>query len=202
MLTHTGGRDTIEVELSRGRTVPRCVQSAGDLALSTTVFHRDAAISSPCGVLLSSSSMPCDVSIAATVETSSGAAFLGSKTLVPPTMHYSSLDGQGDCRGGRSPTSSRPIGILYSRQCAGWWNMASNTAIYQVFARWESMRSSTSKGHKYLTLVYQIDNGCRRLLWIGKERTEQSIAGFFSWFGTKRCPGNCASSAATCGRPT
>lgn len=44
-----------------------------------------------------------------------------------------------------------------------------------------------SKGHKYLTLVYQIDNGCRRLLWIGKERTEQSIAGFFSWFGTKRC---------------
>src|SRR5664279_1927198 len=27
------------------------------------------------------------------------------------------------------------------------------------------------KGHKYLTLVYQIDLGCIRLLWIGKERT-------------------------------
>ena len=27
------------------------------------------------------------------------------------------------------------------------------------------------KGHKYLTLVYQIDLGCTRLLWVGKERT-------------------------------
>ncbi len=44
-----------------------------------------------------------------------------------------------------------------------------------------------SKGHKYPTLVYQIDTGCQRLLWIGKEHTEQSIAGFFCWFGTKRC---------------
>ena len=25
------------------------------------------------------------------------------------------------------------------------------------------------KGHKYLTLVYQIDAGCKRLLWIGKD---------------------------------
>ena len=28
-----------------------------------------------------------------------------------------------------------------------------------------------AKGHKYLTLVYQIDLGVTRLLWIGKERT-------------------------------
>lgn len=35
------------------------------------------------------------------------------------------------------------------------------------------------KGHKYLTLVYQIDDGCRRLLWIGKERTEASLRQFF-----------------------
>jgi len=28
-----------------------------------------------------------------------------------------------------------------------------------------------SKGNNYLTLVYQIDLGCTRLLWIGKERT-------------------------------
>jgi hypothetical protein len=28
------------------------------------------------------------------------------------------------------------------------------------------------KGHKYLTLVYRIDLGCTRLLWIGKERTD------------------------------
>ena len=40
-------------------------------------------------------------------------------------------------------------------------------------------------GHKYLTLVYQIDN-CKRLLWIGKERTEQTLDGFFDWFGVAR----------------
>jgi transposase len=28
------------------------------------------------------------------------------------------------------------------------------------------------RGHKYLTLVYQIDAGLRRLLWIGKDREE------------------------------
>ena len=44
-----------------------------------------------------------------------------------------------------------------------------------------------SKGHKYLTLVYQIDAGSRRLIWIGKERTEKTINGFFTWFGKKRC---------------
>ena len=31
------------------------------------------------------------------------------------------------------------------------------------------------RGHHYLTLVYQIDAGCRRLLWIGRERTEDSL---------------------------
>lgn len=34
------------------------------------------------------------------------------------------------------------------------------------------------KGHKYLTLVWQL-NGCRRLLWVGKDRTMKSFAGFF-----------------------
>jgi hypothetical protein len=28
-----------------------------------------------------------------------------------------------------------------------------------------------AKGHKYLTLVYQIDQGITRLLWVGRERT-------------------------------
>ena len=31
------------------------------------------------------------------------------------------------------------------------------------------------RGHHYLTLVYQIDAGCKRLLWIGRERTEDSL---------------------------
>ena len=36
------------------------------------------------------------------------------------------------------------------------------------------------RGHKYLTLVYQIDSDCRRLLYVAKDRTEQSLRGFFS----------------------
>ena len=40
-----------------------------------------------------------------------------------------------------------------------------------------------SKGHKYLTLVYQIDVGCTRLLWIGKERTVKTFQGFFALIG-------------------
>lgn len=39
------------------------------------------------------------------------------------------------------------------------------------------------KGHKYLTLVYQIDQGMTRLLWIGKERTAETFRGFFKLFG-------------------
>ena len=37
--------------------------------------------------------------------------------------------------------------------------------------------------HKYLTLVYQIDQGITRLLWVGKERTIESFQGFFTVIG-------------------
>jgi transposase len=39
------------------------------------------------------------------------------------------------------------------------------------------------KGHKYLTLVYQIDAGCRRLLWLTETRTVKAFKGFFTWLG-------------------
>ena len=42
-----------------------------------------------------------------------------------------------------------------------------------------------AKGHKYLTLVYQIDQGITRLLWVGKERTIESFQGFFTVIGEK-----------------
>lgn len=35
------------------------------------------------------------------------------------------------------------------------------------------------KGHNYLTLVYQIDLGARRLLWIGEQRTQATMESFF-----------------------
>jgi hypothetical protein len=42
-----------------------------------------------------------------------------------------------------------------------------------------------AKGHKYLTLIYQIDHGFTRLLWVGKERTLESFQGFFTVIGDK-----------------
>lgn len=42
------------------------------------------------------------------------------------------------------------------------------------------------KGSKFLTVVYQIDRGTRRLLWVGKERTEKSLHGFFDMLGDTR----------------
>lgn len=39
------------------------------------------------------------------------------------------------------------------------------------------------KGHKYLTLVYQIQEGCKRLLYVAAERTEESLRGFFGRLG-------------------
>src|SRR5881394_3945952 len=40
-----------------------------------------------------------------------------------------------------------------------------------------------AKGHKYLTLVYQIDLDVTRLLWVGRERTVESFRGFFTVIG-------------------
>ena len=38
-------------------------------------------------------------------------------------------------------------------------------------------------GHKYLTLVYQIEAGCTRLLWVGEERTKAAFQKFFDLVG-------------------
>jgi len=42
------------------------------------------------------------------------------------------------------------------------------------------------KGHRYLTLVYQIDGNCRRLLHIAPERTVRSLLSFFRMLGEAR----------------
>lgn len=43
-----------------------------------------------------------------------------------------------------------------------------------------------SKKMGFMTLVYQIDNHCKRLLWCGEKRTEKTITAFFDWFGNER----------------
>jgi len=45
------------------------------------------------------------------------------------------------------------------------------------------------KGHRYLTLVYQIDKSCRRLLWIGQDRTAKSFLRFFRMMGKQKTAG-------------
>jgi transposase len=42
------------------------------------------------------------------------------------------------------------------------------------------------RGHRYLTLVYQIDEGRRRLLWVGEHRKVKTLLRFFHWFGKER----------------
>ncbi len=42
------------------------------------------------------------------------------------------------------------------------------------------------KGHKYLTLVYQLNAGMRRLLWCGPERKAKTLLRFFREFGKER----------------
>jgi transposase len=41
-------------------------------------------------------------------------------------------------------------------------------------------------GYKFLTVVYQLDAGCLRLLWVGQERTHKTMLRFFRWFGQER----------------
>lgn len=42
------------------------------------------------------------------------------------------------------------------------------------------------RGHRYLTLVYQIDSHCKRWLWTGEKRTVKTLLQFFRWFGQER----------------
>ncbi|NIO10773.1 MAG: ISL3 family transposase [Deltaproteobacteria bacterium] len=42
------------------------------------------------------------------------------------------------------------------------------------------------RGHQYLTLVYQIDEHRKRLLWVGQHRKVKTLLRFFRWFGKQR----------------
>ncbi|MCP4372527.1 MAG: ISL3 family transposase, partial [Deltaproteobacteria bacterium] len=42
------------------------------------------------------------------------------------------------------------------------------------------------KGHKYLTLVFQIDSACKRLLFVGQNRSAKTLLRFFIDFGKER----------------
>ena len=43
-----------------------------------------------------------------------------------------------------------------------------------------------AKGHVYATVVYQINQGRKRLLWVGEKRTVKTFLKFFRWLGKER----------------
>ncbi len=57
---------------------------------------------------------------------------------------------------------------------------------------WKKIRSigvdelAVFKGHHYLSCVYQLDEGKRRLLWCGMDRKIETLQQFFKEFGTRR----------------
>ncbi len=110
-------------------------------------------------------------------------------------------------------TGKRPMTRAYAVFLARWASRLSWKEVAEIFrTSWESVFRSVQwvveyglehrdlegitaigvdevqfrKGHKYLTLVYQIDSHCRRLLWIGENRTSKTLLRFFKWFGKDR----------------
>lgn len=43
-----------------------------------------------------------------------------------------------------------------------------------------------SRAQGFVTLVYEITAGSRRLLWVGRKRTAKTLLGFFRWLGRER----------------
>jgi transposase len=75
--------------------------------------------------------------------------------------------------------------VFRSVQEAVWWGLEHRSldgirAIGIDEIQWR-------KGHHYLTLVYQIEEGAKRLLWVAMDRTEESLRGFFEVLGTEGC---------------
>ena len=106
-----------------------------------------------------------------------------------------------------------PVTTSYQRFLAAWAKRLSWQEVADIFrTSWQTVYRSVEKvvawglvhrdldgiqavgvdeiqwqrGHHYLTLVYQIDNGCKRLLHIAEKRTAKSLLGFFRMLGQDR----------------
>ena len=76
------------------------------------------------------------------------------------------------------------------------WQSVFRSVQYAVFwgiahVDWDGITSigideiQWQRGHRYLTLVYQIDAHRKRLLWIGRERTADALESFFRILGPR-----------------
>ena len=111
------------------------------------------------------------------------------------------------------PTGKHQLTTTYAWFLARWAQRLSWTTVAQIFhTSWTHVYHSVAmavawgrahqdlsdvtalgideiqwhRGHRYLTLVYQIDAGHRRLLWVGRDRTIKTVLRFFRWFGPQR----------------
>jgi transposase len=107
----------------------------------------------------------------------------------------------------------RPITKAYAVFLATWARRLSWSEVAGIFlTSWESVYRSVAwvveyglkhrdlsgitaigvdevafqRGHKYLTVVYQLNGECRRLLWVGRDRTAATLERFFQLMGKRR----------------
>lgn len=60
------------------------------------------------------------------------------------------------------------------------WGLANRNLLGITAIGVDELHWGKGKGsQRFLTLVYQIDHGCRRLLWIGRTRTQRCLVEFF-----------------------
>ncbi len=85
------------------------------------------------------------------------------------------------CHSGRFPSFwCMPCDASTVRNAALWWSKFPGPAAKisrrtRIACFWRHGR-----GHKYLTLVQQLDEGAKRLLYVARDRTEASLNGFFN----------------------
>ena len=110
-------------------------------------------------------------------------------------------------------TGKSPICTTYAWFLAGWAKRMSWTAVAEAFhSSWHHVHLAVemavawgrahldlsgitaigvdeiawAKGHVYATVVYQINEGRKRLLWVGEKRTIKTLLKFFRWLGKER----------------
>ena len=74
--------------------------------------------------------------------------------------------------------------VFYAVQYVVSWGLAQRDLSGVTFIGVDEIQ--WHRGHKYLTLVYQINEGCVRLLWIGKDRSAKTLLKFFRFLGKER----------------
>ena len=106
-----------------------------------------------------------------------------------------------------------PLTLEYSWLLARWAKRMSWTEVSQAFrVSWDSVFDAVKqavswglqhrhlngieaigvdevqwhRGHKYQTVVYQLDEGSKRLLWVGADRTSKTLLRFFRFLGQDR----------------